>query len=247
MKKIFSPAPVFRKGTPFFLRLLHAVRVVAVFFVVSTVSIVLLYRFIPPPVTPLMLLRLGDQAGEGKPLKLYTDWRPLEEISPYLTAAVVVAEDQRFYDHHGFDFEAIQNALRRNERAKARGRTRVVGASTISQQTAKNLFLWPARSWARKGLEVYFTVLIETLWPKRRILEMYLNVAELGPGVYGAQAASMHWFGRDARRLTRSQAALLASILPKPRSWSPVHPPRRVARRQAWILRQLPAFLGREE
>jgi monofunctional biosynthetic peptidoglycan transglycosylase len=245
MKKIFSPAPVFRKGTPLFLRLLHGVRLAVVFFVVSTVSVVLVYRFVPPPATPLMLLRLGDQIAEGKALKLYKDWRSLEEISPYLTAAVVVAEDQRFYDHHGFDFGAIQNALRRNERARARGRTRVVGASTISQQTAKNLFLWPARSWARKGLEVYFTVLIETLWPKRRILEMYLNVAEMGPGIYGAQAASRHWFGRDARRLTRPQAARLASILPKPRSWSPVYPPRRVARREAWILQQLPAFIGR--
>ena len=245
MKKIFSPTPVFRKGTPFLLRLLHVVRLAVVYFIVSTVSVVLIYRFVPPPATPLMLLRLGNQVTTGKPLKLYKDWRPLEEISPYLAAAVGVAEDQRFYDHYGFDFEAIQNALRRNERARARGRTRVVGASTISQQTAKNVFLWPARSWARKGLEVYFTVLIETLWPKRRILEVYLNVAEMGEGIYGAQAASRHYFGRDARRLTRGQAALLASILPKPRSWSPLHPPRRVVRRQAWILRQLPAFIGR--
>jgi monofunctional biosynthetic peptidoglycan transglycosylase len=247
MKKIFSPTPVFRKGTPLFMRLLHGVRLAAVFFFLSTVAVVLVYRFVPPPVTPLMLLRLGDQMADGETLTLKKDWRSLDAISPYLAAAVVVAEDQRFYDHHGFDFEAIQNALRRNERAKARGRTRVIGASTISQQTAKNVFLWPARSWARKGLEVYFTVLIETLWPKKRILEVYLNVAELGPGIYGAQMASEHWFGRDAARLSRAQAALLASILPKPRSWSPVHPPRRVVRRQRWILRQLPAFIGRED
>ena len=247
MKKIFSPIPVFRKGTPLFLRLLHAVRLAVVFFVLSTVAVVLVYRFVPPPATPLMLLRLGEQWAEGEPLTLKKDWRPLDKISPYLASAVVVSEDQRFYDHHGFDFEAIQNALQRNERAKARGRTRVVGASTISQQTAKNLFLWPARSWARKGLEVYFTVLSEALWPKRRILEMYLNVAELGPGIYGAQMASIHWFGRDADRISQSQAALLASILPKPLAWSPVHPPRRVAHRQTWVLRQLPAFLGRDE
>jgi len=247
MKKFFSPKPLFRKGTPLFLRLLHAVRLAAVFFFLSTMAVVLLYRFVPPPLTPLMVLRLGDQWADGKTLTLKKSWRPLEKISPALAAAVVVAEDQRFYDHHGFDFEAIQNAMRRNERAKARGRTRIVGASTISQQTAKNVFLWPARSWARKGLEVYFTVLIETLWPKRRILEVYLNVVELGPGIYGAQMASVNWFGRDASNLSRPQAALLASILPKPLAWSPVHPPRVVAHRQAWVLRQLPAFIGRQE
>jgi monofunctional biosynthetic peptidoglycan transglycosylase len=242
MKKVFSPEPVFRKGTPLFLRALHLLRLAVTFFVVSTVGIVLLYRFVPPPATPLMLLRLLDQRAAGDPVKLYKDWRPLDEISPHFVAAVVAAEDQRFYDHHGFDLEAIRNAMRRNERASARGSKRVLGASTISQQTAKNAFLWPARSWTRKGLEVWFTFLIETLWPKRRILEMYVNVVELGPGIYGAQAASRHWFGRDARRLNRPQAALLAAILPKPRSWSPLHPPRRVVRQQARVLRQMSAF-----
>jgi monofunctional biosynthetic peptidoglycan transglycosylase len=242
MKRLFSPEPVFRKETPLFLRALHALRLVATFFVASTVAVVLVYRFVPPPATPLMLLRLLDQRSEGKPLKLYKDWRPLEKISPHLIAAVIAAEDQRFHTHRGFDFEAIRDAMRRNERADAHGSKRVVGASTISQQTAKNLFLWPARSWTRKGLEVWFTFLIETLWPKRRILEMYVNVAEMGPGIYGAQAASLHWFGRDAKRLNRAQAARLASILPKPRAWSPLRPPASVARKQARVLRQMPAF-----
>jgi monofunctional biosynthetic peptidoglycan transglycosylase len=241
---------VFRRG-------LHLLRVVTVFFLVSTVAVVIVYRFVPPPLTPLMVLRLWDQFRAGDPLTLKKDWTPLEEMSPWMPAAVLTAEDQRFYDHNGFDFESIQKARKHNERVRARaerleasGRNtvragRMRGASTISQQTAKNVFLWPARSWTRKGLEVWFTFLIETLWSKERILEVYLNVAETGNGLYGAPIAARHYFGRDAVRLTRSQSALIAAILPKPRSWSPSHPPARVLRKQGRLLRQMPTFYRR--
>lgn len=233
---------------------LRLVRLLLVFFVLSTVGVVLLYRFVPPPATPLMILRLWDQYRAGDPLTLKKDWEPLDRISPWMAAAVITAEDQRFYGHNGFDFESIRKARAHNERVRARAERRGVtparagrlrGASTISQQTAKNVFLWPARSWTRKGLEVWFTFLIETLWPKERILEVYLNVAETGDGLYGAPIAARHYFGRDAAHLTRAQAALIAAILPKPRAWSPVHPPARVLRKQAHILRQMPTFYQR--
>jgi monofunctional biosynthetic peptidoglycan transglycosylase len=250
MKKIFSPAPLFRKETPLFTRLLHAVRLAGTFFILSTIAVVLLYRFVPPPATPLMILRLWDQYRAGEPLVLKKDWEPLERISPWMAAAVITAEDQRFYDHNGFDFVSIGKARRHNERverARERGGRggRMRGASTISQQTAKNVFLWPARSWTRKGLEVWFTFLIETLWPKERILEVYLNVAETGNGLYGAPIAARHYFGRKAARISPAQAAALASVLPRPRTWSPLHPPLRVARKQARVLRQMPAFYRR--
>lgn len=238
--------------TPRTRRLLRGVHLVlraawfaTLFFVLSTVAVVILYRFVPPPLTPLMVLRLVDQARAGEPLTLKKDWTALERISPWMPAAVITSEDQRFFEHRGFDFQAIEKARRHNERVRERalnGRLRagkIRGASTITQQTAKNVFLWPARSWTRKGLEVWFTFLIETLWSKERILEVYLNVAEMGDGIYGAQAAARRWFDKDASGLTRSQAALLAAILPRPRAWSPLNPPRRVANRQQWILRQL--------
>jgi monofunctional biosynthetic peptidoglycan transglycosylase len=236
----FSPGRLFRRA-------LHLLRLAVVFFVLSTVAVVLLYRFVPPPLTPLMVLRLWDQYRAGDPLTLKKDWEPLERISPWMAAAVVTSEDQRFYEHSGFDFAAIEKARRHNERVdrvRERGGRggRMRGASTISQQTAKNVFLWPARSWTRKGLEVWFTFLIETLWSKERILEVYLNVAETGDGLYGAPIAARHYFGRDAARLTRSQAALIAATLPRPRAWSPSHPPRHVFRRQAWILRQISGY-----
>ncbi len=169
---------------------------------------VLVHALIPPPITLLMVTRLFE--GEG----LHVRWRGLNRISPDLVDAVIAAEDARFCEHNGFDFEAIQDALEDNADG---GRVR--GGSTISQQTAKNVFLWPGRSWIRKGLEAGYTVLIETFWSKRRIVEVYLNVAEMGPGVYGAEAASRHWFGKSASELTRSEAAHLAAILPNPREY----------------------------
>lgn len=161
-------------------------------FLVATIFLVTFYRFVPPPATPLMLLRLA----EGYPI--VKRWRSLDEISPALTRAVIAAEDAKFCLHRGFDWDAIEAAWERYES----GRGRLLGASTISMQTAKNLFLWPGRDWARKALEAYFTAWLELAWSKRRILEVYLNIVEWGPGVYGAAAAAEHYFGVSAAVLS---------------------------------------------
>lgn len=229
---------------------LRLLRLLVLFFVFSTVAVTVAYRFIPPPFTPLMVLRLWEQYRADQPLTLKKDWTPFAEMTPWLPAAVITAEDQRFFEHYGFDFRAIEQARTHNQRALERTRSGrrappLRGASTISQQTAKNVFLWPARSWTRKGLEVWFTFLIEALWPKERILEVYLNVAETGDGLYGAGIASRHYFGHDVKSLNRAQAARLAAILPNPRKWSASYPPRHVLRRQERILRQMPAFYRR--
>ncbi len=174
---------------------------------------VLIHAVVPPPVTILMLKQaLG---GHGLDYR----WRGLNDISPNLVYAAIAAEDARFCSHQGFDVEAIQKSMETNaEGGKIRG------GSTISQQTAKNVFLWPGRDWVRKGLEAGYTVLIETVWTKRRIMEVYLNVAEWAPGVYGAEAASRHWFGKSARNLTPREAARLAAILPSPRRYDAADP-----------------------
>ncbi|MFN4042531.1 MAG: monofunctional biosynthetic peptidoglycan transglycosylase [Brevundimonas sp.] len=181
---------------------------------------VALHRFVPPPPTLLM----WQQAIKGQGMDYR--WRSLNDISPHLVYSAIAAEDARFCSHRGFDMAAIRQALEANERG---GRVR--GGSTISQQTAKNVFLWPGRDWVRKGLEAGYTVLIETGWSKRRILEVYLNVAEFAPGVYGAEAGARHWFGKSARDLTASEAARLAAILPSPRRYNAGQPGPYVRRR----------------
>jgi monofunctional biosynthetic peptidoglycan transglycosylase len=185
------------------------------------------YRVVPPPATFLMLQRAGE-SGVRK------DWRPLERIDADLVHAVVAAEDSRFCSHRGFDVEAIKKAMEANERS-----SKVRGGSTISQQTAKNVFLWPQRSWVRKGAEAGFTVLIETLWGKRRIMEVYLNVVEWAPGVYGAEAAAQKWFGKSADSLTRTEAARLAAILPAPRRYKAAQPGPYVRQRAGRIARAI--------
>jgi monofunctional biosynthetic peptidoglycan transglycosylase len=186
---------------------------------------VLALKVLPPPPTILMLQRLAQGRG------LERSWRPLDRIAPSLVAAVIAAEDARFCAHDGFDWEAIRAAAAHNARSK----TKVRGGSTITQQTAKNVFLWPSRDYVRKGLEAGYTVLIEKLWGKRRILEVYLNVVEWGPGVYGAQAAARRYFHVDASQLTPQQSARLAAILPSPLKWKAVNPGRYVARRSRSI------------
>lgn len=181
---------------------------------------VLIHRFVPPPTTLLMVKQAV--AGNGLDYK----WRGLDDISPRLVEAVIAAEDARFCEHRGFDFKAIEKALDSN----ARGR-KVRGGSTISQQTAKNVFLWPGRDWVRKGFEAGYTVLIETFWGKRRIMEVYLNVAEWAPGVYGAEAAARRWYGKSAADLTPREAARLAAILPSPRRYKAASPGPYVRRR----------------
>ncbi|MEX0967776.1 MAG: monofunctional biosynthetic peptidoglycan transglycosylase [Bacteroidia bacterium] len=208
-------------------------RIVVGFFVIS-IGLVVIYRFVPPPVTPLMITRLFDQAANDQPLRLSKDWKPLEKMSTALPQAVIAAEDQRFLEHWGFDIQAIQKAIEEREKRK-----RVRGASTISQQVAKNVFLWQGRSWIRKGFEVYFTVLIELIWPKRRIIEIYLNVAEMGNGIYGAEMAANTYFNRAAKDVSTAQAALLAAILPSPLRYSATNPSPYIRDRQAWIMGQM--------
>ncbi|MFM8821084.1 MAG: monofunctional biosynthetic peptidoglycan transglycosylase, partial [Phenylobacterium sp.] len=193
-------------------------------FVGLPLALVALYRFLPPPVTILMVQR----SLEGKGLS--RTWRPLDQMSPSLIRSVIAAEDAGFCSHHGFEFEAIQRAWAHNENSD-----RIRGGSTISQQTAKNVFLWPQRSYLRKALEAGFTVLIEVGWGKRRILEVYLNTIEWGPGVYGAEAAARRNFGVGADRLTDAQAARLAAILPSPLKWRAVRPGPYVKRRSGRI------------
>ena len=172
-----------------------------------------MYRFLPVWVTPLMVIRCYEQLTEGRDLKLSHDWVSLSEISPSLPVAVIASEDGKFNDHHGFDYKAIEHAAKRNREHPEK---RKLGASTISQQTAKNVFLWPGRSWVRKGFEVYFTTLIELLWSKQRIMEVYLNSIEMGDGIYGVEAVAQEHFGKHAKRLTKREAALIAASLPNP-------------------------------
>jgi monofunctional biosynthetic peptidoglycan transglycosylase len=193
------------------------------------VAVVALLRFVPPPTTAFMLAHRAS----GTHAEVDFRWVPAARLSPHLPIALVAAEDQAFRAHHGFDLASIQKALAERERGGTRG------ASTISQQVAKNLFLWSGRSWVRKGLEAYFTVLIELLWSKQRIIEVYANVAEFGDGVYGAEAASRRYFGRSAAQLTSRQAALLAAVLPNPKQMRVDRPTRYVWRRVDWIERQV--------
>ena len=188
------------------------------------VASVAIHRFVPPPATFLMVTR-AVEGGE-----MTYRWRSLNDISPRLVEAVIASEDSTFCAHRGFDMKAIEKALKANERG---GRIR--GGSTISQQTAKNVFLWPGRDWVRKGLEAGYTVLIETLWGKRRIVEVYLNVAEWAPGVYGAEAAAQHWFGKSAGELSAREAARLAAILPSPRRYDAASPGPYVRRRASRV------------
>ena len=213
--------------------LLRCIKYFLIVFFTSSIFFVVLYRFVNPPVTPLMMIRTLQQTVNGEPLKLKKDWKSLEEISPNLQLAVVASEDNRFLEHTGFDLEAIKKARDYNENKKGK---KFRGASTISQQTAKNVFLWPDRTWLRKALEVYFTFLIETVWGKKRIMEVYLNVIEMGNGIYGAEAASQKYFHKPAVGLTRDQAALIATILPNPRKWDPSRPSAYLLNREQWIL-----------
>jgi monofunctional glycosyltransferase len=182
-------------------------------FVGGSLLLVLIYRFVPPPIT---LTMVGDLIG-GK--SIHKDWMPLSRMDPDMARAAISAEDGNFCKHHGFDFAAIQKALVGNEAGR-----RYRGGSTISQQTAKNVFLWQGRSWVRKGLEAWFTVLIETIWGKRRIMEVYLNVAETGIGTYGANAGAQRYFGHDASHLSPTEAARIAAILPLPKKRDAIDP-----------------------
>lgn len=201
---------------------------------------VLMLKWLPVYVTPLVVIRTAEYALEGKWVPVKKDWVPLEEISPHLQRAVIASEDPKFLSHNGFDFEAIARAIDSNKKRKVK-----MGASTISQQTAKNVFCYPSRTYIRKALEAYYTVLIELAWDKRRILEVYLNVIELGPGVYGAEAAAVHFWKKPAMKLSLDEAQLFAAILPNPRKWNPKRPTNFVMRRKNFIRRNL-VLMGRK-
>ena len=213
-------------------------RVLLLLFFGSSIGAVILFRFVPVPVTPLMIIRAVNPQGTDTQKERERHWQhqwvSYDEISPWMPRAVVASEDGRFYEHHGFDFKEIQNAI---DEGKAGKRQR--GASTISQQTAKNVFLWPGHSWVRKGLEAYFTVLIELFWSKERIMEVYLNSIEMGAGIYGVEAASQHYFGCTAKELSKPRAALIALCLPSPLKRDPAHPSSYMQRRQRTIMRYM--------
>lgn len=207
----------------------------AMWFFIISVGFTVLYRFVPIPVTPLIVIRLFEQTFDSeKKVKLRKDWVPISEISKNAPQAVVASEDQKFLDHHGFDFDAMKKAWEGNKNGK-----NIKGASTITQQTVKNVFLWPDRSYIRKGLEAYFTVLVELIWPKERIIEVYLNVIEMGDGIYGIEAAAQEFYNKPAIKLNRNEAAMIAAVLPNPIRWNPKRPTAYIRGRQAWILRQM--------
>lgn len=208
------------------------------FFGLSILSVVI-FKWIPVPITPLMMTRAIENKLEGKDMILTHNWEPLENISVNLQKAVIASEDGNFLKHNGFDFDAMQKAFKNNNRGK-----KLKGGSTISQQTAKNVFLWQGRSYIRKGLEAYFTVLIELIWGKERIMEVYLNSIEMGTGVYGAEAAAQHWYKKPAADLTPIQAAGIAAILPNPRKFKATNSSSYIERRKSKIVRVM-RFVGK--
>ena len=209
----------------------HFLIKIGLWFTALSLILVLLYKFVPVLYTPLMAIRYfeGDKTYETR-----HKWKSIEEISPNLQLAVICAEDQSFLNHNGFDIKAIEKAYENNKKGK-----KLKGGSTISQQTAKNVFLWPGRSWFRKGLESWFTFLIENLWSKERILEVYLNSIEMGNGVYGAEAASQYWFHKTAKKLSQTEAASIAAILPNPRKYRASPRSRYIEHRTTWIVKQM--------
>jgi len=203
-------------------------------FLALSIFSVILFKWIPVPFTPLMITRAIENKLDGKEMICSHDWEPIENISVYLQKAVIASEDGNFLTHYGFDFNAIQKAMENNERGK-----KLKGGSTISQQTSKNVFLWQGRSYVRKGLEAYFTVLIELIWGKERIMEVYLNSIEMGNGVYGAQAASKYWYRKNAAALSKKEAASIAAILPNPRKFSATNSSSYINRRKGRIVKHM--------
>lgn len=222
-------------------RIRKVIRWMVVAFFGSTILSVVALRFVPVWFTPLMFIRVAQQVAEGREVKLQHRWVSIDKMSSDLPVAVMASEDGRFLEHHGFDFKAIEHAAKENMK---KDRKRKLGASTISQQTAKNVFLWPGRTWVRKGLEAYFTMLIELLWSKERIMEVYLNSIEMGEGIYGAEAVAEEHFGCSAAELTRSQCALVAATLPNPRKYNSADPSQYMKKRQRRILREMKYVKG---
>ena len=215
-------------------KILRWVKKAVLWFFAISILLVIVFKWVQIPYTPLMAIRALENKWEGKDAVLSHDWVPLEEISPNLQKAVIASEDGNFLNHHGFDFQAMQKAFKNNQKGK-----RIKGGSTISQQTAKNVFLWQGRSYLRKGLEAYFTVLIELIWGKERIMEVYLNSIEMGKGVYGAEEAAKHWYRKSAVNLTKREAAGIAAILPNPLKYKATNSSSYIERRKDKILRNM--------
>lgn len=216
-------------------KIFKIVRLTLALLFASSLLAVVAYRFVPVYFTPLMLTRCFEQIADGRSVRLHHEWIPLERMARSMPVAVIASEDQRFMEHHGFDYKAIeQAALEHLDDGK-----RLRGGSTISQQTAKNVFLWQGRSWLRKGLEAYFTFLIETLWGKQRIMEVYLNSIEMGPGIYGVGAVAEYHFNKKAQDLFRGECALIAATLPNPRKFSSLYPSAYMKKRQRQIEHQM--------
>lgn len=238
-KPIKGRQPLTRESKGFFkgglFRLfLRVLKLLVIFFFISSIFGVILYRFVNPPVTWLMITRGFQQKAAGKDWKIEKQWKNFDEISDNMKRAAVAAEDQTFLENHGFDFNAIERAIKKNEKSK-----KLIGGSTISQQTAKNVFLWPGRDFVRKGVEAYFTLLMEIFWSKKRIMEVYLNVIEMGDGIYGAEAASQEYFHKPASALSAQEAAAIAVIFPSPLKWSATHPTRYLRHRQYLIMKNM--------
>lgn len=210
------------------------------FFGLSIASVIL-FRWVPVPFTPLMVTRAIENKLDGKEMICNHDWVPIDSISVNLQKAVIASEDGTFTKHWGFDFGAMQKAFKNNNKGR-----RIKGGSTITQQTAKNVFLWQGRSYVRKAFEAYFTVLIELFWSKERIMEVYLNSIEMGDGVYGAEAASKYWYGHDVKSLTKDEAAGIAAILPNPRKYKPINSSAYIQKRKAKIKRIM-RYVGRPD
>ncbi len=236
------PKKLPHEKTGFFRRLRSLCRLAFrwfLFCIAGTIAITILFRWVPVPCSSLMIQRqIAALWQTDKAYHFRYRWVDMEKISPYAPLAVIASEDQKFFSHMGFDFEAMEKAWEHNLH-----RRRVHGASTISQQLAKNLFLWPERSFLRKGMEVYFTVLLEGLWPKRRILEVYLNIVEFGPGIFGIEAASQAYFHKPAARLNSAESAILAAILPSPLRSNAVRPSSYISERALHIQQQM-RFMG---
>lgn len=207
---------------------------VLLWFIGISVIWVLIYKWVPVPVTPLMAIRTIQQNNKQETIIWKHNWVSIDKISKNLQLAVICSEDQKFEKHNGFDVKAIEKVIKNSSEGK-----KLRGASTISQQTAKNVFLWPGRSWIRKGFEVYFTFLIEQLWSKERIIEIYLNSIEMGNGIYGAEAASKFWFHKKASQLSKQEAAAIAAILPNPLVLKASPASSYIQNRKNWILRQM--------
>jgi monofunctional biosynthetic peptidoglycan transglycosylase len=213
---------------------LRIVKLVVIVFIAASLFGVLLFKFVNPPFTWLMIQRGFERKADGKDWKIDKQWVDFDQIADPMKRAAVAAEDQSFLENHGFDFKAIERAIQKNAKSK-----KLIGGSTISQQTAKNVFLYPGRSFVRKGFEAWFTVLIEAFWTKKRIMEVYLNVIEMGDGIYGIEAASQAYFHKPASQLTRRQSAAIAVIFPSPLKWSATKPTRYLRHRQYLIMKNM--------